>query len=68
MLSQPSRTCRSAIQAAPLLEQTWTDDGLRASLKDANGNTTGFTYDRFDRLITTTYPGGSTESATWDAA
>ena len=67
VLSQPYRTYAPAIQAAPLLEQAWTDDGLRASLKDANGNTTGFTYDRFDRLVTTTYPGGSTESATWDA-
>jgi YD repeat-containing protein len=66
-LSHPYRTYAPAIQAAPLLEQAWTADGLGASLKDANGNTTGFAYDRFDRLITTTYPGGSTESATWDA-
>ncbi|CAN5129292.1 hypothetical protein BH10PSE6_BH10PSE6_20880 [soil metagenome] len=66
-LSQPYRTYNTAIQAAPLLEQAWTDDGLRASLKDANGNSTSFAYDRFDRLVTTTYPGGSTETATWDA-
>jgi RHS repeat-associated protein len=68
VLSQPYRTYAPAIQAAPLLEQAWTDDGLGASLKDANGNSTGFAYDRFDRLVTTTYPGGSTETATWDAA
>lgn len=66
VLSQPYRTYNPAIQAAPMLGQTWTPDGLRASLKDANGNTTGFTY-RFNRLITTTYPDSSAESATWDA-
>jgi len=44
------------------------DDELRASLTDANGNVTGFAYDRFDRPMTTTYPDGSTEGATWDAA
>jgi RHS repeat-associated protein len=67
VLSQPYRTYNTAIQAGPLLEQTWTDDGLRASLKDAAGNTTSFTYDRFDRLVTTTYPGGTTETAAYDA-
>lgn len=47
-------------------QQAWTADGLRASLTDANGNTTAFTYDGFDRLSTTTYPLGSTEGLTYD--
>jgi RHS repeat-associated protein len=38
-----------------------------ASLADANGNSTGFAYDGFDRLATTTYPGGTTETYTYDA-
>jgi RHS repeat-associated protein len=65
-LSQPFRTYNTAISANPLLEQSYTDDGLPASLKDANGNTTGFGYDRFDRLATMTYPLGSTETFTYD--
>jgi len=56
-----------AIQAGPLLAQSYTPDGLIASLTDANGNTTSFTPDGFDRLSTTTYPGGSTENLTYDA-
>lgn len=66
-LSRPYQTVNRAIQAAPLLEQAWSGDGLRASLKDANGNTTTFAYDGFDRLATTTYPGGSTETYSYDA-
>ena len=42
-------------------------DGLPAALKDANGHTTAFAYDRFDRLVTTTHPPGSTEAFTYDA-
>ncbi len=74
VLGQPYRTYNTAIQAGPLLEQAWTNDGLPASLKDANGNTTTFAYDRFDRLVTTAYPatpaypGGTTETATYDAS
>jgi RHS repeat-associated protein len=73
VLGQPYRTYNTAIQAGPLLEQTWTADGLPAALKDANGNITTFTYDRFDRLVTTAYPAtpaypsGTTETATYDA-
>jgi RHS repeat-associated protein len=39
-----------------------TPDGLLADFTDANAHTTGFAYDRFDRLATTTYPDGSTEA------
>jgi len=56
-----------AIQSNPLLQQSYTPDGLIGSLSDANGNTTTFTPDGFDRLATTTYPGGSTENLTYDA-
>ncbi|MCW5738339.1 MAG: hypothetical protein KIS73_29725 [Enhydrobacter sp.] len=52
----------------PLQQQAWTLNGQRASLTDANANTTAFAHDGFDRLATTTYPGGSSESLTWDAA
>ncbi|MBI2739175.1 MAG: RHS repeat protein [Rhodospirillales bacterium] len=65
----------SAIQAAPLVQQTFTKNGQRASLTDANGYTdceasdkpTCFAYDGFDRLATTTYPDSSTEFLTYDA-
>ena len=56
-----------AIQAGPLLQQSYTPDRLIASLTDANGNTTSFTPDGFDRLATTTYPGSSTETLSYDA-
>ncbi len=55
-----------AIQATPLLAQSFTPDGLIGSLTDANGNTATFTPDGFDRLATTTYPGGSTEVLGYD--
>jgi YD repeat-containing protein len=32
-----------------------------------NNQATGFAYDAFDRLATTTYPLGSTETLTYDA-
>jgi RHS repeat-associated protein len=56
-----------AIQASPLSQQSYTPDGLIASLTDAKGNTTTFAPDCFDRLSTTTYPGGSTEVLGYDA-
>jgi RHS repeat-associated protein len=56
-----------AIQAAPLLQQTYTPDGLVGSLTDANSNTTSFTPDGFNRLSIATYPLGSTEAFTYDA-
>ena len=42
-------------------------DGLLANLTDANNHATGFAYDRFNRLATTTYPLGSMETLTYDA-
>lgn len=67
-LSQPYRTFNPGISTTnALLTQTYTADGQRASLADANGNTTAFAYDGFDRLATTTYPGSTTETFTYDA-
>jgi YD repeat-containing protein len=40
---------------------------LLASLTDANNHATSFAYDGYDRLATTTYPLGSTETLTYDA-
>ena len=78
-VSRPLQTLNPAIrkpasptEPAPLLTQAWTPDGKLASLTDANGNTTTFTYDGFNRLATTTYPdpvtgaAGSTETYTYD--
>ncbi len=65
-LGQPFRTFNPAISASALLTQAWTADGQRASLADANGNTTTFAYDGFDRLATTTYPDLTTEAYTYD--
>ena len=66
-LGQSFQIYNTAVSANPLLEQTYTADGQLWKLKDANGNVTEFTYDRFDRLATTTYPLGSTETFTYDA-
>jgi RHS repeat-associated protein len=61
-LSRQSKLFNAAVQSAPLLQKTYTPDGLLASLIDANNNTTNLAYDGFDRLSTTTYPLGSGES------
>ncbi len=66
-LGRPSRTYNAAIQPGPLLQQSFTANGQRAALSDANGNTTGFAYDGFDRLATTTYPNSKTETYAYDA-
>jgi RHS repeat-associated protein len=70
-LSRPYQMLNPAITGAisggALLQQTWTADGQRASLTDANANTTAFAYDGFDRLTATIYPGGSTETLAYDA-
>ena len=44
----------------------YTANGLRAWVKDANNNTTSYTYDGYDRLIRTTYPNGTYEQLTLD--
>lgn len=46
---------------------SYTANGKVASLTDGNGNVTAFAYDGFDRLVTTTYPGGSYEQLVYDA-
>ena len=42
--------------------------GQRASLTDANGNATSYTWDGLDRLSTTSWPGGSYETLGYDAS
>ncbi len=66
-LSRRTQVLNPAIQATPLLQQAYTPDGLLASLIDANNHATSFAYDGFNRLATTTYPLGSTETLTYDA-
>jgi RHS repeat-associated protein len=66
-LSRQISVSNLAIQSSPLLQKSYSADGRPASLTDANNNTTSFAYDRFDRLATTTYPLGSTETLTYDA-
>jgi YD repeat-containing protein len=66
-LSRKTSISNLAIQGSPLLQQAYTPDGLLASLTDANNHATSFTYDGFDRLATTIYPLGSTETLTYDA-
>ncbi len=70
-MSRQTQVLNATIQASPLLQYSYTPDGLQASLTDGNSNVTSFTYDGFDRLATTTYPaptGGSatTENYTYD--
>lgn len=46
----------------------YTPDGQVASATDANGNTTSYGYDGFDRLLTTTYPSPTTGSGVSNGA
>ena len=46
----------------------YTDNGLRAWVKDANNNTTSYQYDGYDRLVRTVYPYGSYEQFNLDNA
>ena len=70
-LSRPYQVFNPAfagsIPGGALVQQTYTADGLRASLTDAGNHTTSFAYDGFDRLATTTYPDSTTEAYTYDA-
>ncbi len=68
-LSRRTQLLNAAIQAAPLLQQSYTPDGLPASLVDAAGasHTTSFGYDGFDRLSATTYADASVETLSYDA-
>ncbi|MCI4590388.1 hypothetical protein MOK15_09810 [Sphingobium sp. BYY-5] len=45
----------------------YTNNGQQQSVTDANGNVTTYGYDGFDRLSSTTYPGGSYEQLGYDA-
>jgi RHS repeat-associated protein len=66
-LSRQTSISNLAIQSAPLVQKSYTPDGLLASLTDANNHTTSFGYDGLNRLATTTYPLGTTETLTYDA-
>jgi YD repeat-containing protein len=70
-LSRKTAVSNLAIQANPLVQQTYTPDGLVASLIVARANTTfnttGLAYDGFDRLGTMTYPDASTQVLAYDA-
>ena len=48
-----------------MLQQAYFPNDQSASLTDADGSATSFSYDGFDRLSTITYPGGSTEAFTY---
>lgn len=49
-------------------EHAYTSNGSKRSLKDANGNTTLYEYDDFDRPYRTVYPDLSFEEFSYDAA
>ena len=67
-MSRKTQVINPMIQSTPLLQTAYTPDGARASLTDANNNTTNYTYDGFNRLSIANYPGGgSTETYTYDA-
>jgi RHS repeat-associated protein len=66
-MSRRIQVSNPAIQATPLVQQSYTPDGLLATLTDANSHTTNFAYDGLDRLATTTYPDTSTETVAYDA-
>jgi YD repeat-containing protein len=58
-MSRLTQVFNPTVQAAPLLQQGYTPDGLRASLTDGHvptGNTTSFAYDGLDRLATRAAP------------
>ena len=55
---------------APLRQYACTANGKLGSLTDVHlptGNVTSFGHDGFDRPLTTTYPGGSKETLSYDA-
>jgi YD repeat-containing protein len=66
-LSRQISISNLAIQSSPLLQKSYTPDGLLASLTDASNHATSLAYDGLDRLATTTYPDSSTETLTYDA-
>ncbi|WP_161773110.1 RHS repeat domain-containing protein [Sphingomonas sp. RIT328] len=46
---------------------SFTANGKPSAVTDANGNVTSYSYDGFDRLLTTTYPGGTYELLGYDS-
>src|SRR5712692_8383678 len=70
-LSRPTSVSNPAIQSMPLVQRTYTPDGLTASQIIARNNTTfnttNLAYDGLDRLSATTYPDSSTEVLGYDA-
>lgn len=53
--------------AAGVEKDSFTINGKVQTVTDANNNVTTYGYDGFDRLLTTTYPGGSYEQLGHDA-
>jgi RHS repeat-associated protein len=51
---------------ATVLTLTYTPEGNVASQTDSEGHVTQYSYDAFDRLLTTTYPDGTTRTNTWN--
>src|SRR6266436_5891636 len=49
-LSRQTSISNFAIQSVPLLQKSYTPDGLLASRTDANNHATSFAYDGFNRL------------------
>lgn len=49
-------------------QQSYTPNGRIASVADGVGHVTSYTYDGFDRLQRTSYPGGSYEEQAYDAS
>jgi RHS repeat-associated protein len=60
----PSIVSRGAVERE---RRGYTRNGLLASLRDGEGNTTGFVYDGYDRLAETQYPGTPRERYGYDA-
>jgi RHS repeat-associated protein len=54
-------------EQSDVMTVAYTNNGKRQSVTDANGNVTAYAYDGFDRLSTTTYPGGSYDQLSYDA-
>lgn len=51
---------------ATVLTLTYTPEGNVASRTDSEGHITQYSYDAFDRLLTTTYPDGTTHTNTYN--
>ncbi len=54
-------------QGRHLVEYSFTPNGKPATFTDANGNTTTYEYNAFDRLAKASYPDGSYEEFSYDA-